>query len=134
MTSEKRRADQGFTLIELLVVLAIIGLLATIVTPQVLKHLDNAKLSTAKIQVENLSGAVDLFKLDTGRYPANDEGLAALVKAPPSLANWNGPYIKRGASLEDPWGRAYGYKNPGDHAEVDIFSQGPAGGKVIGNW
>lgn len=134
MTSRKRRADQGFTLIELLVVLAIIGLLATIATPQVLKHLDNAKLSTTRIQVENLSGAVDIFKLDTGRYPTNEEGLAALIKAPPSLANWNGPYIKRGASLEDPWGRPYGYKNPGDHAEVDIFSQGPTAGKVIGNW
>lgn len=130
---ERKRPDRGFTLIELLVVLVILGLLTALATPQVLKYLDNAKLSSAKIQVESLSGALELFKLSEGRYPTNEEGLSALVKAPPSLPNWNGPYIKRGASLEDPWGKTYNYKNPGEHADVDVYAVGP-NGKPIGNW
>lgn len=131
------KADAGFTLIELLVVLAIIGLLASIATPQVLKHLDGAKLSTAKVQVQNLSSAMDVFKLDVGRYPSTEEGLNALVQAPASASGWNGPYIKKGSGLTDPWGVPYNYKEPGEHGEFDLYSLGPGGGKegkIIGNW
>jgi general secretion pathway protein G len=119
--------DAGYTLLELLVVLGILGLLAVIATPQVLKYLDNARLGTAKTEIGNLSLAADLYRLDVGRYPTTEEGLTALLVAPPDVESWNGPYLTRGAKLTDPWGQAYRYRSPGEHGDFDIFSYGPAG-------
>jgi general secretion pathway protein G len=119
--------EEGYTLIELLVVLAILGLLATIATTQVLKYFAHAKVSTAHTQVESFSSALDLYKLDVGSYPTSQQGLAALMTAPAGVDNWNGPYVKTTTSLNDPWGHPYNYVSPGKHGEFDLFSNGPDG-------
>ncbi len=116
--------EDGFTLIELLVVLVILGMIVAFVTPQVLHYLSRAKSDSAHIQIENIAGALDLYRLDVGRYPTQNEGLAALVERPAGLSSWNGPYIKQKAVPLDPWGHAYIYKIPGDHGEYDLYSLG----------
>jgi len=126
-TTMHRRGENGYTLVELLVVLAILGLLATIATTQVLKYFASAKLSTAHAQVESLAGALDYFKMDIGRYPTTQEGLAALKSKPATADNWNGPYVKNTTSLNDPWGHPYAYVSPGKHGEFDLYSNGPDG-------
>lgn len=124
----RRGATQaGFTLLELLVVLAILGLLAVVATPQVLKYLGSAKQETARVQVQNLGTALDLFRFEVGRYPTTQEGLAALVSAPPGAARWAGPYVKSRDSLLDPWGRAYVYRSPGQHGAYDLATLGADG-------
>lgn len=129
------RDDHGVTLIELLVVIAILGLLAAVVTPQVISYLDRAKVSTARSQITNIATALDLFKLDVGRYPTNEEGIGALTDAPTSLDRWNGPYLKKTGTLLDPWGNPFQYRFPGQHGEYDVYSfgpNGPNGGKANG--
>lgn len=118
------RAEDGFTLLELLVVLVILALLAAIATPQVMKYLARARVDAARIQVDALGSAVELFYLDNGRYPTAEEGLTALIKAPPSAPNWNGPYVKRNASLVDPWGAPYQYHPPGKQGDFEIATLG----------
>ena len=137
----RSRAEDGFTLLELLVVLAIMGLLAAIIAPQVLKYLGSSRTQTAKVQIQNVAAALELYKLDVGRYPTEAEGLKAVVAAPPDVAGWNGPYLQKSAALNDPWGQPYLYRNPGKHGEVDIYSLGSdkaEGGTGeaadIGNW
>ena len=121
------KRQEGYTLIELLVVLAILALLATVATTQVLRYLSHAKVSTAHTQVEALSSALDLYKLDVGAYPSTEQGLSALVTAPNGVDNWNGPYVKKSVSLTDPWGHPYVYVSPGRHGEFDLYSNGPDG-------
>src|SRR5215472_2467198 len=121
------RRDAGYTLVELLVVVAFLGLLTLIATPFVLRYLDNAKVSTAKTEIANISAGLDLFKIDVGRYPTTEEGLDALMKPPAGVDNWNGPYIRKLAGLKDPWGRPYLYRSPGEHGEFDIYSYGAKG-------
>ncbi len=116
--------DRGFTLIELLVVLVILGLLAAFVAPQVLNYLGGAKTDAARAQVQNIASILDLYRLDTGRYPDEDVGLEALVEAPPDATTWNGPYVKRRDSLIDPWGEMYVYRFPGEHGAFDLISYG----------
>lgn len=135
------KREQGFTILELLVVLAILGLLAAIVGPQVLKYLGSSKTQSAAVQAKNIAGSLELFRLDAGRYPTAAEGLGVLVKAPPSVPVWNGPYLPQASALIDPWGNPYLFKSPGDHGEIDVFSLGSdnaAGGsgeaKDVGNW
>jgi general secretion pathway protein G len=124
----------GYTLMELLVVLAILGLLAAIATPLVLRYLDSAKMGTAKTEIANYSAGLDLFKYDVGRYPTSQEGLEALVKAPPSAENWNGPYLKTTTtSLNDPWGHPFLYRSPGEHGDFDLYSYGPKGKEGAGD-
>ena len=128
-TDRLRRAggELGFTLVELLVVLAILGLLAAIATPQVIKYLGRAKVETAKIEIKNLSVGLDLFLLDVGRYPTEQEGLRALVEQPPGLTTWLGPYIKRSGVPVDPWGQPYVYHSPGREGDYDLYSVGEEG-------
>jgi general secretion pathway protein G len=114
----------GFTLVELLVVLAILGLLAGLVGPQVMKFLGSSKTKTAALQIGNLSATLDMYRLETGRYPSADEGLEALVTDPGETANWNGPYLKKGQVPKDPWGYDYQYRFPGEHGGFDIWSLG----------
>jgi general secretion pathway protein G len=133
--------DRGFTLLEMLVVLAIMGLLAAIIAPQVLKYLGSSRSQTAKVQVQNVDAALQLFRLDVGRFPTQDEGLNALVAAPATAPGWNGPYLQKSAALTDPWGAPYAYRNPGKHGEIDVYSlgadkaEGGAGEAAdVGNW
>jgi general secretion pathway protein G len=109
------------------VVLAILALLATFAVPQVMKVFGGAKSDAAKIQVSNLSTALDMYRLDVGRYPSQDMGLGALVSRPGDSEKWNGPYVKKRESLLDPWGKAYIYRFPGQHAAYDIYSLGSDG-------
>ena len=116
--------QRGFTLIELLVVLAIIGLLAGLVGPQVMKHLGGAKTKSAKVQIENLAGALDMYRMDAGRYPTTSEGLQALVEKPSSARAWNGPYLRKNNVPLDPWMYDYHYTSPGEHGRFDLYSYG----------
>ncbi len=114
----------GFTLLELLVVLAILAMIATFAVPEVMKYLDRARSDSAKIQISNLSTALDLYRLDVGRYPSTSEGLTSLVTRPTAADRWNGPYVKKEESLIDPWNEPYGYRSPGQHGAYDLFSLG----------
>jgi general secretion pathway protein G len=105
-------SSAGFTLIEILIALVLLGLLATIAYPQVIKFLEK-KTDVAVVQVEGLKSALDFFRLDVGRYPTAEEGLNALVAAPPNQPRWNGPYLKSRQVPFDPWGRPYIYRVPG---------------------
>jgi general secretion pathway protein G len=105
-------AKAGYTLIEMLVVLTIISLILGLIGPRVLSYLGESRVKTAKLQIESFGSALDLFYIDTGRYPTSSEGLGALVTPPSSVAVWNGPYIKGGRVPVDPWGNPYQYRAP----------------------
>lgn len=122
----KRRGgrSRGFTLIELLVVLVILGLLASLVGPRVIKHLGESKSKTAMLQIEELSSALDVYRLEVGRYPSSDEGLTALVESPGGVDQWNGPYLRKSTIRKDPWGNEYSYVAPGEHGDFDLYSLG----------
>jgi general secretion pathway protein G len=117
-------ADAGFTLIELLIVLAILALLAGLVAPQVMRYLGKARTETAKVQINAISSAIELYALDNGVYPAPQIGLNALVQRPHGATRWNGPYLKKAEGLKDPWGRPYQYRVPGRAGAFDVFTLG----------
>ena len=122
-----RRAARGFTLLELLVVIVIIGLLAAYVGPKYFSQLGKSEVTIARAQIEAFDKSLDTYRLDVGRYPTTEEGLAALVTAPASAtAKWNGPYLKKGVP-PDPWGHPYQYRSPGSKGEYDIISTGKDG-------
>jgi general secretion pathway protein G len=122
--SSPRHAEQGYTLLEILVVLTIIALLAAVVGPRVLGYLGKAKSETAKVQIKEISSALELYFLDNGSYPPQQAGLKALVSAPAEAKKWAGPYLKAAEGLTDPWGQAYLYKVPGARADYDVSSLG----------
>jgi general secretion pathway protein G len=122
-----KHGEQGFTLVEILVVITIIGLIMAIVGPRVLNYLSESKVRAARIQIESFSSTLDLFYLDTGRYPSSAEGLVALVQRPPGTNTWNGPYLKGSIVPNDPWGHPYVYRSPGEHGAYDIVSYGADG-------
>lgn len=119
-----RLHGRGFTLIELMVVLAILGLLAGLVGPQVMKHLDESKSRAARLQVEDLAAALDLYRLENGRYPTEEQGLLALIEAPSGTATWNGPYLRKRRLPMDPWGQDYRYRVPGTSGPYDLYTLG----------
>jgi general secretion pathway protein G len=122
-----RPGEKGFTLVEIIVVITIIALIMTLVGPRVLNYLSESKVKAAKIQIESLASALDLYFLDTGQFPSNAEGLNALVQRPGSSAGWNGPYLRGTAVPNDPWGRPYVYRAPGSQSSYDIISYGSDG-------
>ena len=125
-----RRPDEGgFTLVELLVVLAIIGLVTAIATPQVLRYLGTARVSTTNAQLSNIGSALELYYLDHGAYPPADAGLSALSRRPAESEFWNGPYIKGDRALQDAWGNPFGYVVIAESGEVVVKSLGRDGVK-----
>jgi general secretion pathway protein G len=122
------RSERGFSLIELLVVIIILGLIAGLVGPRLFGRVGQSKQTAARAQIELFGAALDQYRLDVGAYPAAAAGLQALVQNP-SVANWNGPYLKKPAVPLDPWGRAYQYKCcPGEHGDYDLWTLGADGG------
>jgi general secretion pathway protein G len=117
-------SQAGFTLIEVLIVLGIVAMLATFATPQLLRYLGHAKVDTARIQLSAITTAIELYALDNGGYPNQQVGLVALVRQPPGLRSWRGPYLKKAEGLVDPWGRPYGYRIPGRQSSFEVFTLG----------
>lgn len=129
MSINQRRAlhrQQGFTLLELLVVLVVLGLLAGLVAPKYFNQLGKSEAKVARAQIEGLSKALDLYRLEIGHYPSTEQGLVALTAAPTDETRWAGPYLQK-AVPQDPWGRNYIYHSPGEHGDYDLLSMGKDG-------
>lgn len=135
--------EKGFTLLELMVVVLIIGLLAAVVVPRVVGRHEDAQIVKAQHDIQALSNALNLYKLDNYNYPSTDQGLDALVKQPsgePAAKNWRkGGYVER--VPKDPWGNPYQFLSPGEKSDFEVWSMGADGrnggeGKNadIGNW
>lgn len=123
--AENRDSESGVTLLEMLIVLAIMGLIAFFAVPNLMKLFGSAKADVAVIQINNLKGAIDIYKLENNTYPTQAQGLDSLVKKPQAApVTWNGPYISPAEALIDPWGNPYRYRNPGTSAPFDIYSYG----------
>jgi general secretion pathway protein G len=131
-------AARGFSLIELLVVIAILSVIAAIVAPNLLGKADDANVHATKIQLEQITAAIDLYRLETGRYP---RGLEELVTNPGDVPRWKGPYLRKRSLMQDPWHNEMQFQQPGQHGAYDLYSYG-ADGKPggtgndaeIGNW
>ena len=140
-TRSRQRIQRAFTLIELMVVLVIIGVLAALIVPNVIERADDARVTAARTDVNNIMQALKLYRLDNQRYPTSEQGLQALLTRPttgPAAPNWK-PYVEK--LPKDPWGNPYQFLNPGVKGEIDVFSLGADGqpggeGKNadIGSW
>ena len=122
---QQRRAS-GFTLLELLVVMVIIGLLAGYVGPKLFAQIGKSETKVTRAQIDALQKALDQYRIDIGRYPNSEQGLAALVQRPTDEPRWTGPYLAK-AVPADPWGRPYLYTSPGSHGDYDLQSLGKDG-------
>lgn len=121
-----RRTSSGFTLLELLVVVVIIGILAGYVGPKYFSQIGKSERQAAVAQIDAFEKALAQYRLDVGRYPSTEQGLAALVVAPAGVAKWAGPYLSKNVP-NDPWGNPYLYRQPGQHGEFDLSSHGKDG-------
>jgi general secretion pathway protein G len=119
--------DAGFTLLELLIVIAILGLLGVVGTIQLTGYLGSARTDTTKLQLDQLTTALDLYRVDVGRLPTTEEGLNSLLDRPANITRWRGPYLRKAQAINDPWGRLFSYKFPGEHGEYDLVSYGADG-------
>lgn len=117
------RRSRGFSLFELLVVMLIIGLLASYVGPRYFAQVGKSEVKAARAQMDALDKALEQYRLDVGRFPTSEQGLAALMTRPNNEPKWSGPYLKK-AVPPDPWGMPYVYKSPGEHGEFDLSSLG----------
>ena len=124
-----RKNHSGFTLIEIMVVIVILGILAALVVPKIMSRPDEARIVAARQDIASLIQALKLYRLDNQNYPTTEQGLQSLVQkptTPPIPNNWkNGGYIDR--LPKDPWGYEYQYLNPGQKAEIDVYSLGSDG-------
>lgn len=137
-----RKEAAGFTLIEIMVVVVILGILAALVAPNVIRRIDDAQIAKAKQDIRSFETGLNLFRMDNYKYPTTDQGLSTLVAKPsdPTIRNWReGGYLN--GLRKDPWGNDYHYVNPGTHGEYDLFTlgaDGEEGGEGInadvGNW
>lgn len=133
--------SRGFSLIEIMVVVVILGILAALVVPKIVSRPEEARMVKAKQDVLTLQNALELYQLDNGFYPSEEQGLHALIEKPsnaPVPEHWNA-YLK--TLPKDPWGQDYLYLNPGEHGEIDVFTYGRTGtpnsqdpNATIGNW
>lgn len=137
---KNKRLHRGFTLLELLVVMVIIGLLASYVGPKFFSQIGKSEVKAARAQIDALEKALDQYRLDLGHYPTTEQGLAVLMERPAGEQKWGGPYLKK-AVPNDPWGRPYNYRQPGEHGEYDLLSLGKDGqpggsgeAEDINNW
>jgi general secretion pathway protein G len=121
-----RPPARGFTLLELLVVLVVLGLLVSIVGPRYFNQLGKSETKAAQAQIASIAKALDLYRIDVGRYPSTEQGLAALATAPANEPKWRGPYLQKGLPA-DPWGHPYIYRSPGEQSEFDLLSYGKDG-------
>jgi len=121
----------GFTLLELLVVMVIIGLLVGYVGPRYFSQLGKSEVNAAQAQIDAIETALDIYRLDMGRYPNQEQNLNALLQAPENADRWQGPYLEKSIPA-DPWGQPYVYKFPGERGEFDLFSYG-ADGQIGGD-
>jgi general secretion pathway protein G len=126
ITRPGARAARGFTLLELLVVMVIIGLLAGYVGPKLFAQIGKSETKVTRAQINALQKALDQYRIDIGRYPDTEPGLAALVVKPVDEPRWSGPYLAK-AVPPDPWGRPYHYSSPGQHGDYDLLSYGRDG-------
>ncbi|GFE66491.1 type II secretion system major pseudopilin GspG [Litoreibacter roseus] len=127
----KRRTKRarGFSLVEMLVAVTIVGLLVGLVGPAAMRQLQSSRVKATEAQIAQLRSALDIFLIDTGRYPTAQEGLTALVQGGTLIPGWNGPYLRDGKLPADPWGGVYTYKNEGGQVRVTSFgADGRAGG------
>ncbi len=120
------RKEQGFTLIELLIVMVILGLLAALVGPRMFGKVGKSRQKAAYAQISLFETALDIYRLDIGKYPTTEEGLQALRVKPDDVEKWDGPYLPKDVPL-DPWGNSYAYESPGEHGDYDIISLGADG-------
>ena len=129
----QRNRSQGFSLIEIIVVITIIGVIVGWAATNIFGKQDQAQARIAKSKIVSLSGPLDVYKLDTGKYPTSQEGLKALLQAPSGVPNWNGPYVRNDAELKDPWRNDLIYRSPGSENRpyeiVSLGSDGQEGGE-----
>jgi general secretion pathway protein G len=118
--------EYGMSLIEISIVLLIMGMVAAIIGPKLFGKVDDAKVKTAKTQISELENALDMYRLDVGKYPTTSEGIKALKEQPSGINTWKGPYLKKDVP-KDPWGNDYQYTSPGSHGDFDILSYGADG-------
>lgn len=125
--------DAGLTLLELLVVITILVVLTVAIGTVALNYLGGAKADAARLQITQIEGGLDLYRLDMGRYPTEAEGLDALIARPPGAGAgtgagaWNGPYLRKSAALTDPWGQPFAYRVPGEAGPYDVITLGADG-------
>ncbi len=142
--SEPSRRQAGFTLIEIMAVVIIMGLLMGVVGVTVFGRVDEARIATTRIQIRQVENALEFYRMDSSRYPSTEEGLQALIEAPPGARRYPpGGYLKNRDGLLDPWGQPFEYRSPGQHNEYtfDLWSLGADGAPggtglnaEIGNW
>lgn len=123
MSFSAKSIQRAFTLLELLVVLVILGMLAAYVGPKYFSQLGKAEVKAAQTQMLAFKKALDTYRLDVGRYPSAQEGLAALVERPASVTGWRGPYLEKKVPL-DPWGKPYLYTPHASNRAFELKSLG----------
>jgi len=126
MEERKRLRQKGFSLIELIVVLVILGLLAGVVGPRLWNRLGQSKVQVARLQIDQLGSALDMFRLDVGHYPSTSQGLQALIEEQ-GIQNWSGSYLDKRSVPKDTWGRDFQYRSPGEYGGYDLWSLGADG-------
>lgn len=121
------RRARGFSLLELVIVLIILGTIMAFLAPRIFGNVERANQQLARAKMEQLSGQLEIMRLEVGRYPNSQEGLRALLEKPAGMDRWNGPYVKDPTTLRDPWGNEFRYTAPGTNKPFDLVSLGADG-------